>query len=786
MLRTTLPAVTAAIQAARAHPRGELFSKAFPRDPTKETRVASLFRSDCDPDLRVQHRMNPELIKQYVCIVEGRVAVLTRPTLASNQGNNAAVILASLSDAVETIVPVKVRKDALLGHFVSLVPVGAVDGLDLPTAPEEPQHLEAPQPADGSNPPPPGFERLHFEVHDAADVPKAVAFPVALPIPIGTTVPIGHSVDDPLTPDQTDWQLFRAWFAAHQYAYKHNNYTSIAAGGLLFEANAFSGPQFDVLAMHPDIGNLGLELLFPHDPHYKNVMDIMHQEQRGTWLAVAESIPDIAGNAPPGQNQFAPADLQALVAGAIQAGAQQSPAKRTLTEEEYLSHANDIQTRYSVAFASVVQDPDDASSRVVPAAISDPFAAIIKTSKQNIAMRQAQDTLGTTLRRATDSDSRVQAGCTLVASQFDGPFLTRMRDFKFLTTPLVTDPSRVQSELTPFSLLTVRADSVTYQDRIRSGLRVEAQVMMGEDKSKQARRVTDLYFQGKQESLVDVLAAISNIFVLFSIVSADFANSALWQALQAYYKACSTSHARSWADMHRDNPVVFHNMMIDITNIMAPFMALGNQLEYRTAVADTQPISPEAYAQPVKHAQFIVSQLAQLQAHMQAGRYKDEPCTYAHFFPNRLPATPTTPPPNDGKSPGKQGGRVNPGKDSGKPGKGKEKEKQQPPGRTTPSPEIEAAKKEGILEYKGTNHKFKYPDILVPISSAPNATIREPNLSGFTIFIRKNLLSLQTVPPFELKFLILKSSCDFGATTSEFKISVTHKKLLVTLSNSLG
>ena len=722
-MRTTLQAVNAAIQAAQGHPRGEFFSRAFPRDPTKETQVASLFRADCDPDFRAQHRMNPELTKQYAVIVEGRIAAITRPTLASVQGNNGAVILGSLSDTINTIVPAKVSKDALLGHFVSLVPTGAVDGLDLPTAPEEPQHLEAPQPDDGSNPPPPGFERLHFEVHDAADVPKAVAFPVALPIPIGTKIPIGHSINDPLTPDQSDWQLFRAWFAAHQYTYQYNNYTSISAGGLLFEADAFSGPQFDVLLMHPDIGNLSLELLFPHDPHHKNVMDIMHQEQRSTWLAVAESIPDIADNAQQGPNQLGQLDLQALVAGAIQAGTQQSPTKRTLTEEEHLSHASDIQARYSVAFAAVVTDPDDASSHVVPATISDSFAAIIKTSKQNIAMRQAQDTLGTTLRKAIDSDSRIQAGCTLVESQLDGPLLTRLRGFQHMTTPIVQDPARVQSELTAFNFLTVRADSVTYQDRIRSGLRVEAQVLMGEDKTKQARRVTDLYFQGKQESLVDVLAAISNIFILFSLISADFKDSALWLVLQAYYKACSTTHARGWADMHRDNPVVFHNMMVDVANIMAPFMALGNQLEYRQAVTNQQPISPEAYAQPSKHGHFIVAQLAQLLAHMQAGRYKDEPCTYAYFFPNRSPATTDIVPKVDGKPPGKQGGKTNPGKDGGRPGTGtgKGKDKQQPPGRQT-SPELEAAKKEGLLEYKGTNHKFKYPDILVPISSAPNAT----------------------------------------------------------------
>lgn len=712
---STLGLSAAAFQAAQRDPR-KSFSTAYVRDQAKEDKVAALFRVGCDDDYRTHQRNNVELAKQFAVILDGKIQAITRPTFATTGEGNMPIVLASLSDTIDTIVPVKLSKSHFVGHFTSLIRSEDAANFGLPVATEEPQHLNAPVPEDGPEPPQPSFARVHFVVHNAGDAPVAVALPLVLPIPIGTPFPVGHSLDEPLTEEIAPWPFFRVWAAAHHYVRQHNNGISVTFGGLLFERDAFHMAPFAGLPMPVRVDGPDVVLLFPDSPHYKNVIDIMRQEQRSTWIHIADTS-DIPP--PPGlvsQGSLGADEVKALLMGAFEASAQQlSPTKHSLNDQELITHADDICTRYSIAFGSVQPaDPDDPTKghQVVPAPISDAFKSIIGSSKTTVAMRQFHDLMGVAIRNASNHENRIQAGATLSVSQLDAPMLTRLKNFQFATEPLAIQPNRVKSELSPFSFLTARTNSVVFQERLHAGAKIQAQVMMEEDKSRVARRQTDLYYQGQQDTLHAVLAPISNFYILGQVISPAFAKSELWRALKTYYNQCSSHKARAWSDAHATVQTVFHNMVLDLANVMGSYMTLGNHLEYRTAVTSDRPISPKAYQDATSQCESVVHQLNQLMTHMQPGRYTDAPATHEFFFPigkNEIPSGKGSDAP-----PSKPKGKSTDGNDSNK-NKGKEgKDNKQRKPKDTHNSDNDPAKQVGFLIYTGPHNKrFPFPKILL-------------------------------------------------------------------------
>lgn len=134
--------ITAQLQAAQHSPQ-KLFSTAVSRDTDKETTISNLFGAAADADTRKITFSNPEVCKQFLLIIDGKVQVLTRPSPATTQ-DGTAVVLGSLSDNIEAIYPARLPKQHVWGHFTSLVSSGDATALGLPVAPEGPETLEGP------------------------------------------------------------------------------------------------------------------------------------------------------------------------------------------------------------------------------------------------------------------------------------------------------------------------------------------------------------------------------------------------------------------------------------------------------------------------------------------------------------------------------------------------------------------------------------------------------------------------------------------------------------------
>ena len=279
------PDIARSVLAAKLSPT-KTFSRSHPRSPPKDDAVAALLKVGADPD-QLHHLLNnPDFVQQKVFVRDGLLQVITRPTPASTS-DGSPIVIGSMSDTIETIVPVSGAKTYFTAHFTSLVSASDAADLDLPTAIEDPQILEGPPPADGSPADPPGFERLHFTVNNPDDAPVAIALPVALPVPVGIPIPLGHPVATPLTDEQCPYKPLRTWAKAVAYLIAHNDGVPVTHGGLLFTPESFDPQPFAALTIIPSITVPPISMLYPESPQYLNVMNILQQEQQSAYCDYA-------------------------------------------------------------------------------------------------------------------------------------------------------------------------------------------------------------------------------------------------------------------------------------------------------------------------------------------------------------------------------------------------------------------------------------------------------------------------------------------------------------------
>jgi len=71
-MATTLSILAHALQAARSG-NVRKYTEAHQRDPAKEVKLANAFCTGADPDVFTQMHMNPEVLTQVACILNGKV-----------------------------------------------------------------------------------------------------------------------------------------------------------------------------------------------------------------------------------------------------------------------------------------------------------------------------------------------------------------------------------------------------------------------------------------------------------------------------------------------------------------------------------------------------------------------------------------------------------------------------------------------------------------------------------------------------------------------------------------
>ena len=142
--------------------------------------------------------------------------------------------------------------------------------------------------------------------------------------------------------------------------------------------------------------------------------------------------------------------------------------------------------------------------------------------------------LNQTCQIAGDSATRLDGGGTIQADNLsDGAFVAAMRKFKFLRKAL-NSPRAMNDAKTHISILAFAdplKEAKAYKDRLQL---ISCQEAVGEEKTKIARKATDLYNGGALFHVDNVKTLICNVRLFGKTVLDDFEDSEFWKNLKAY------------------------------------------------------------------------------------------------------------------------------------------------------------------------------------------------------------------------------------------------------------
>jgi hypothetical protein len=278
--------------------------------------------------------------------------------------------------------------------------------------------------------------------------------------------------------------------------------------------------------------------------------------------------------------------------------------ERNKTQEKVVS-------RYMLAFATIGHNGTDQT--VLPAKLKPGFIELIKCTNLASAKSGWNDMLNQTCQAAGESATRLDGGATIQPDDLsDGAFVAAMREFKFLRRVL-NSTSAMNDAKTHISVLAFAdpiKDAKAYKDRLTHEQLITCQEAVGEEKTKIARKATDLYNGGALFHVDNAKTLIYNLRVFGLTISDDFEESEFWKTLRDYENYLHSKLGRDWAEClsakYKHAALI---MAIDIHSIVRQYFSIGDNLDYRNAVASGNQIHPKVYHDAKAIGNIIVSGL---------------------------------------------------------------------------------------------------------------------------------------------------------------------------------
>jgi hypothetical protein len=601
------------------------FAATVHSDPTGTPRALMLLSAATPPTVRTLLRNDPTVAKQYYVIFQGKATIITRPTIATD-ANNHAIYLASMGDQLDFPKPISIPVTDFEGYVITLTDRRDATTYGLPSSSDNPVTLEGPPDPNGDRTAP-GLQRIHWDpVTDINDNPTVVGIPMACPVLPNQPIHDGRALTQDFTLDETQTSpLFAMWFQGMAYLLNHNASSSIHAAENLFVWNEIESSALTVYHLCDNI-NASIAGLNAISPHSQHVTNIFKQEKTAAFYRYASNN-TIApqGNAP------ATSDITQVLEALVKSNTGTTHTT-TSNEREQMKEAVEVEHRYKLMFARVqdVVDPDDPMRRtrqVVYPTLTAAFKEVLNATRSTKATSLFQDHIGNQIRTMANSDRFLDTAHDMPTNMIDSVFSACIRSASWAKDPPVIEPESVKDRLGIYHFASPRTDTVTYQTRIAAGRTTLRQEQVGEDKSKVNRRASDLYCQGRMDSVSHITTMIANFWVFCVFAIEDFAGNPplIWKGFREFLTKLQSPQGKNWTNKHAPCKHVFYHMVSDLQNILCPFINISNHFAYRDQVKNNIPIAPQAYDDAYNHAHYQVMRLNNILVSADLGDYRDVP-----------------------------------------------------------------------------------------------------------------------------------------------------------------
>jgi hypothetical protein len=556
---------------------------------------------------------------------DGLILPFTCPIVGTT-ATNLPIVLGSMSDLLDTTIPVSIGMLQHESWAITVLPEADVTLFNLPKLNETPDLVAGPPSTDGTAGAAPSLARLGFGDEAATLKPTFTALPVMLPLPVGVHLPPGDWMISEHNPEfAAAFPLGEVWRKGLAYLVAHNTAFSVTSQlGIMFDHTAFTADQLTVPIAESVF--TAFTMIPPTSPQYAAMLAVTNGAFRAAWLrksevllpaATSQTVIDVDSvdtnpwtTAPNGGNQWTtPEGMATLFAETMRATA--GHATTTLSERDHKKAAADTAVKYSLCFARLAPSADGFGPvEVIPAAIRPEFTEMLETTKASQATSLMRELLETHTRRAAGSPLFLKASVTLTGDWVDGVITACLRDFRLIDKTLATAPANVKVNLGPITCVTPTATSVVLQQRRDADQRLLIQEAVGEAPVKMDKKSTELFFGGSYHSAVAATNAFANWHLLGEIISPEYGQSEMKKALDNWVTNFHGPSGREWAQRYASYHQLALNLVADMSDIVAQFIAIAKNPTNQLAAADREsPVHPRFYQEATLFAATLETDL---------------------------------------------------------------------------------------------------------------------------------------------------------------------------------
>jgi hypothetical protein len=186
-----------------------------------------------------------------------------------------------------------------------------------------------------------------------------------------------------------------------------------------------------------------------------------------------------------------------------------------------------------------------------------------------------------------------------------------LRDFRLIDKTLAVAPASIKVNLGPVTCVTPTATSVVLQQRRDADQRLLIQEAVGEAPAKMDRKSTELFVGGSFHSATAATNAFANWHLLGEIISPEYERSEMKKALDNWVTNFHGPSGREWAQRYASYHQLTLNLVADMSDIVAQFVAIAKDPTNRLAAADQEvsPVHPRFYQEATLFAATLETDL---------------------------------------------------------------------------------------------------------------------------------------------------------------------------------
>ncbi len=617
-------------------------SSLFAPDASKALMLYKNLGKNTPAQVRSTLKVNTNLSNQVLFITQGTaggdatVQVLSFP-LVTTDNNHQPLLIGIYGNDADNLAPISIPGDRLSQSTSSLVAKIFADKYQLPVLAADPLNLDPPAGADP--------DRLHYIFTHPDYTPTIAGVPALFAVPIGIQPPAGWVLNTATDIPETEFacEAGRIWIKAMAHIYQYHQGSPIHLDAGTFDLADLDPAPFIPFNMVPSISTT-YQMLPPSAEQYGFARAVAREGiEAARRLTQPPGVPPGAEGASEREDtalQRQATSIKEVVTAVLEGygknNADNAPQSRS--DREATKAVADTKVRYQLLLARIdeISDPNEPGvtilSLVLPA-ISDVFIKILDTSKLPEATRMIKEQFKSHIQRKSQSRDFHDRSSDFNTSAFDGPLVTALKRATWAERSLALEPDSVKDMIGLYHFAPPRTGTVEYQERVAAENKSYRQESVGESKTRIHAKAHELNHTGRLETETDLHSTIANFAAIITFISKEAKDSELWKMVQQLHDIWLDVDGRTWIATHvGPHKYIIAAIVLEFQQIIAQYVKIANNLEYRIAVQEDKQINPRAYQEANERARHVIRTMNNIIPGMTLGHLIVESRACSNFY----------------------------------------------------------------------------------------------------------------------------------------------------------